>query len=29
MLQENVDDIITVEDDDLVGVFLDMVENHR
>ena len=23
------DDIITVEDDDLVGVFLDMVENHK
>ena len=28
-VQENVDDIITVEDDDLVGVFLDMVENHK
>ena len=28
-VQENVDDIITVEDDDLVGAFLDMVENHK
>ena len=28
-VKENVDDIITVEDDDLVGAFLDMVENHK
>ena len=26
---ENVDDILTVEDDELVGAFLDMVENHK
>ncbi|WP_418752367.1 threonine ammonia-lyase [Frisingicoccus sp.] len=28
-IQENVDDIITVEDDDLIGAFLDMMENHK
>jgi len=28
-LQENLDDIITVEDDELVVAFLDMVENHK
>lgn len=28
-VQENVDDIITVEDDELIGAFLDMVENHK
>lgn len=28
-VQKNVDHIITVEDDDLVGAFLDMVENHK
>ncbi len=28
-LQQNVDDIITVEDADLVTAFLDMVENHK
>ncbi len=28
-IQENLDDIITVEDDDLVVAFLDMVENHK
>ncbi len=28
-IQKNVDDIITVEDDDLVGAFLDMIENHK
>lgn len=28
-LQENLDDIITVEDDELVVTFLDMVENHK
>ncbi len=28
-IQENVDEIITVEDDELIGVFLDMVENHK
>lgn len=26
---ENVDDILTVEDEELVGAFLDMVENHK
>ena len=26
---ENVDQIVTVEDDELVGAFLDMVENHK
>lgn len=28
-IQENVDEIITVEDDDLIGAFLDMMENHK
>ena len=28
-IQENLDDIITVEDDELVVAFLDMVENHK
>lgn len=28
-LQENLDDVITVEDDELIGAFLDMVENHK
>ena len=28
-LQENLDDIITVEDDELIVSFLDMVENHK
>ena len=28
-LQKNLDDIITVEDDELVAAFLDMVENHK
>lgn len=28
-IQENLDDIITIEDDELVGSFLDMVENHK
>ena len=28
-LQENLDDIITVEDDELIVAFLDMVENHK
>ncbi len=28
-LQENLDDIITVEDDELIVCFLDMVENHK
>ncbi|MFV0465324.1 MAG: threonine ammonia-lyase [Lachnospiraceae bacterium] len=28
-LQKNLDDIITVEDDELVVAFLDMVENHK
>lgn len=28
-VQEHVDEIVTVEDDDLIGVFLDMVENHK
>ncbi len=28
-IQENVDRIITVEDDELIGAFLDMVENHK
>ena len=27
--QENIDRIITVEDDELIGAFLDMVENHK
>ena len=28
-IQENIDDIIKVEDDELIGCFLDMVENHK
>ncbi len=28
-LQQNLDDIITVEDDELIVAFLDMVENHK
>ncbi|MCI8993214.1 MAG: threonine ammonia-lyase [Eubacterium sp.] len=28
-LQKNLDDIITVEDDELITAFLDMVENHK
>ena len=28
-VQENVDDILLVEDDELIGAFLDMVENHK
>ena len=28
-VQENVDQVLMVEDDDLIGVFLDMVENHK
>ncbi|MCR5800018.1 MAG: threonine ammonia-lyase [Lachnospiraceae bacterium] len=28
-LQKNIDDVITVEDEDLVVAFLDMVENHK
>lgn len=28
-VQENVDQIVTVEDDELIGVFLDLVENHK
>lgn len=28
-LQKNLDDIITIDDDELVGAFLDMVENHK
>ena len=28
-IQQNLDDIITVEDDDLIVSFLDMVENHK
>ena len=28
-IQQNVDDIITIEDDDLIVAFLDMVENHK
>ena len=28
-VQENVDQVIAVEDDDLIGAFLDMVENHK
>ena len=28
-IQENLDDIVTVEDDELIGSFLDMVENHK
>ena len=28
-LQKNIDDIITIEDNELVGAFLDMLENHK
>ena len=28
-IQENVDQIITVADDELIGAFLDMIENHK
>lgn len=28
-IQENVDEIFTVEDDELIGAFLDMMENHK
>lgn len=28
-IQKNVDEIITVEDDELIGAFLDMMENHK
>lgn len=28
-IQENLDDIVTVDDDELIGSFLDMVENHK
>ena len=28
-IQKNLDDIITVEDDELIGAFLDMIENHK
>lgn len=28
-VQENVDEILLVEDDDLIGAFLDLVENHK
>lgn len=28
-LKENLDDVITIEDDELIGAFLDMVENHK
>ncbi len=28
-IQENIDEIITVEDDELITAFLDMVENHK
>lgn len=28
-LKENLDDVITIEDDELIGVFLDMVESHK
>ena len=28
-LQKNLDDVITVTDDELIGAFLDMVENHK
>lgn len=28
-VKENVDDVILVEDDELIGAFLDMVENHK
>ena len=28
-IQKNIDDIITIEDDELIDAFLDMVENHK
>lgn len=28
-IQKNIDDIITIEDEELIGAFLDMVENHK
>ena len=28
-IQQNLDDIITIEDDELIVAFLDMVENHK
>jgi threonine dehydratase len=28
-IQKNVDEIITIKDDELIGVFLDLVENHK
>ena len=28
-IQQNVDQILTVDDDDLIGAFLDMMENHK
>ena len=28
-MKENVDDILLVDDDELIGAFLDMVENHK
>lgn len=28
-IQKNIDEIVTVADDELIGVFLDMVENHK
>ena len=28
-IMENVDEIITVEDDELIGAYLDMIENHK
>jgi len=28
-IQKNVDEILTVEDDELIGAFLDMMENHK
>ena len=28
-VQENMDDVLLVEDDELIGVFLDLVENHK
>ena len=29
IIQKNLDDIITIEDDELIVAFLDMVENHK
>ncbi len=28
-MKENVDEVLLVEDDELIGAFLDMVENHK